>query len=364
VALLAGLLGAVVGTAVVLAATGGTATEQSQQAAGARPAPPPRAPTVEASGAESLGQVSAVAKAVLPTVVKVNVAGSGLFGGSSGNGSGVIYRSDANGAYIITNNHVAAQSDDLQVTFADGDTADADIVGTDRLSDLAVLRVNQSGLTAIQVGNSSSLQVGEVAVALGSPFGLQGTVTAGIVSALNRPLELNPPESEPFTLPNVIQTDAPINPGNSGGPLVNGEGKLIGINSAIATSGQTPSNAGVGFAIPVNTAVDVADKLIAEGSVEHPFLGIRGQDVSSELARRFGVEDGALIREVVPDSPAGSAGLQSDDVIVSFGGTDITAMDDLVGAVRQRNVGETVSVTFVRDGTERTTQATLADRDG
>jgi putative serine protease PepD len=145
---------------------------------------------------------------------------------------------------------------------------------------------------------------------------------------------------------------------------VNGEGKLIGINSAIATSGQTPSNAGVGFAIPVNTAVDVADKLIAEGSVEHPFLGIRGQDVSSELASRFGVEDGALIREVVPDSPAGSAGLQSDDVIVSFGGTDITAMDDLVGAVRQRNVGETVSVTFVRDGTERTTQATLADRDG
>jgi putative serine protease PepD len=307
---------------------------------------------------ESIDRVAAVAEAVLPAVVQVNIRGSGLVG-TAGNGSGVVYRDDG---HIITNNHVVAGADRLEVLFADGSRTDATIIGTDVDTDLAVIKVDQGGLTAITIGDSSRLRVGELAVALGSPFGLEGTVTSGVISSLNRQIRVGAPDGAALTLPNVIQTDAPINPGNSGGALVNGRGELIGINSAILTQGGTAANAGVGFAIPVNIATEIADQLIEQGFVQHPFLGVAGVDVNREIAGRLGVEDGAYIEQVVPGTPAADAGLREGDVIVEIAGESIGSMQDLIGAVLRQDVGDAVDITYIRDGQEQTTQATLTEK--
>ncbi|HWH33634.1 MAG TPA: PDZ domain-containing protein, partial [Egibacteraceae bacterium] len=204
-------------------------------------------------------------------------------------------------------------------------------------------------------------QVGELAVAVGSPFGLESTVTAGVISALNRPIQVTGAGGRPVVLPNVIQTDAAINPGNSGGALVNGNAELIGINSAILTAG-TAANAGVGFAIPVNTVVDIADELIDHGFVEHAYLGVAGLNVTPEVAERLGVDGGAYLQTVEPGGPAAEAGLRAGDVIVGFAGQDIGSMDELVIAVRNADVGQTVEVTYIRDGERATTRATLTEK--
>jgi putative serine protease PepD len=368
VALLAALLGALLGTGGSLLYLGDRIEEAARpQAAPVVTGEVP--PTIDdddgdgdgVGGADSgvvVDRVAAVAEAVLPTVVQVNIRGTGLIG-TAGNGSGVVYRTDG---HIITNNHVVAGADRLEVLFADGSRTDATIIGTDIDTDLAVIKVEQSGLTAITVGDSSRLRVGELAVALGSPFGLEGTVTAGVVSSLNRQIRVGAPDGASLTLPNVIQTDAPINPGNSGGALVNGNGELIGINSAILTQGGTAANAGVGFAIPVNIATEIADQLIEQGFVQHPFLGVAGIDVNRELAARLGVEDGAYIEQVVPGTPAADAGLADGDVIVEIAGEEIGSMQDLIGAVLRQEIGETVDITYIRDGQEHTTQATLTEK--
>jgi S1-C subfamily serine protease len=287
-------------------------------------------------------------------VVQIDIDGGGPVATSGGNGSGVIYRSDG---YIITNNHVVAQADEMEVVFADGTRAEGTLVGRDVLSDIAVIRVDREDLTAIRVGDSSQLRVGQLAVAIGSPFGLEGSVTAGVISALNRPISVG----QGIRLPNVIQTDAPINPGNSGGALVGADGRLIGINSAILTAGS-PANAGVGFAVPVSTAVDIAEELISSGSVIYPYLGVEGANVPSAAAQRLGVDRGALIERVPAGTPAAEGGLQADDVVTRFGEVEITTMDELIVAVRQADVGDVITVVYIRNGEERTTEVTLVER--
>ena len=352
VAAVAALIGSLGGAGAVLLAVRGV-LEPPVAAAPAEVVP---APVVRVSGQEVRDQVVAVAEAVRPTVVQVDVVGGS--GTGSGNGSGVVYRSDG---YIITNNHVVSTAGRLSVTFADGTSETARVVGTDRDSDLAVLKVDRSGLPAIAVRDEEELEVGELAVAVGSPFGLQGSVTRGIVSAVDRGVSVRAPDGVAVSLPGVVQTDASINPGNSGGPLVDGRGRLIGINSAILTSGTNTGNAGVGFAIPAVYAVSVADELIATGAVRHAFLGVSGGDLTPEVAQRVGVGQGAYIAGVTPDTPAAAASLREGDVILALGDTPVTSMAGLVTAVRQADVGDTVRVTYRRGGVDLTVDVTLSE---
>jgi putative serine protease PepD len=355
VALLSGLLGALVGSGLVaLVLRPATPTA-------ARSAPVAReilAPSLPAPADAPPERVAAIAAAVLPTVVQVDIDGVEQAHALTGNGSGVIYRSDG---FIITNNHVVAQANEIRVTFDNGDVKSAEIVGTDPINDLAVIKVDAVDLPAIQIGDMSSVQIGELAVAVGSPFGLPGSVTAGIISGLDRPLDITSPGGDPIRLVDVIQTDAPINPGNSGGALVGGDGRLIGINSAILTNGA-PSNAGVGFAIAADTVVRVADQLISSGVVRYSFLGIQGETISPADANRLQVDHGARVDRVEPGTPAEAAGLRTDDVIVEAAGAPIRTMDDLIGQLRQQDVGSRVSITFIRDGGPRSVDVVLAER--
>lgn len=354
VAVVAALLGSLGGAgAVLLALERGGLLEPPVAAVPQEVVP---APVVRVSGPEVADQVVAVAEAVRPTVVQVDIVGGS--GGGSGNGSGVVYRSDG---YIITNNHVVSAAGQLSVTFADGTSEPARVVGTDRESDLAVLKVDRSGLPAITVRADEELEVGELAVAVGSPFGLQGSVTRGIVSAVDRGVSVRAPDGAAVSLPGVVQTDASINPGNSGGPLVDGQGRLIGINSAILTSGTNTGSAGVGFAIPAAYAVSVADELLATGTVRHAFLGVSGGDLTAEVAERVGVERGAYVAGVTPGTPAAAAGLREGDVIVALGETPVTSIASLVTAVRQADVGDTVRVTYRRDGADQAVDVTLSE---
>lgn len=357
VAMISALVGALLGSGAMIAYTDSRA-EAPPTADVVRQDDEVFAPTIDANGDEGLDRVAAIAAAVVPTVVQVDVEGGGPLGDGTGNGSGVVYRSDG---HILTNNHVVEGADAVEVVLADGSRHDAEIIGTDPANDLAVLRVDRAGLPAIQIGDSSDLVIGELAVAVGSPFGLEGTVTSGVVSALNRDIPVGGPGGG-MTMFNVIQTDAPINPGNSGGPLVGKDARLIGINSAILTTGPTPANAGVGFAIPVNTAVAIADELIERGFVRHPLLGVQGSDLSEELAERLGVEEGAYVEAVQPDTPAAEAGLQSEDVIVGIDDAEIRSMTDLVMEIRDRAVGDQVTVTYIRGGAEETVEVTLIER--
>ena len=356
VALGASFLGAVLGGAIVaVVALDGdgddTVVERVQ-------APQPNPPQVTGSEADDPDRVATVAEAVLPSVVRIDVDGGPGALEASGNGSGLVYRSDG---LIVTNNHVVEPADDLSVLFADGSREDATVVGTDPLNDLAVVEVDRDELPVIPTANRDELRVGELAVAVGSPFGLEGSVTSGVISALDRGIDVRGPGGRALTLAEVVQTDAPINPGNSGGPLVDGEGRLIGINSAILTTGER-ANAGVGFAIPVDTVVGVADELIDEGFVRHPFIGIQGQTISPDEADDLGVDGGARVAEILPDTPAGDAGLAEGDVVIGLDGDEILTMEELVTTVLAYDVGDVVELRFVRDGEERTVEVELAER--
>jgi S1-C subfamily serine protease len=280
-----------------------------------------------------------------------------------GNGSGVVYRSDG---YVVTNNHVVAPAERVRVRFADGADEEAEVVGTDRESDLAVLRVDRTDLQPVRVGDSESLSVGELAVAVGSPFGLGGSVTSGIVSAVDRgPISVRAPDGGAVSLVGVVQTDAAINPGNSGGPLLNGDAELIGINSAILTdaTGTNAGNAGVGFAIPASLVVQVADELIASGEVRYAFLGVSGLPLSPELSARTGAEAGAYVEQVEPGTPAAEADIRSGDVIVALDGRPIDSMAALQEAIRAAEVGEEVAVTYRRGSSDTTVEVTLGERE-
>jgi putative serine protease PepD len=308
---------------------------------------------------------AAVAKAVGPSVVSIEIQ-------TSGAGSGVVIDAKGN---IITNNHVvegATGKGDIAVTLSDGRSYSATIVGTDPSTDLAVIRLESapSDLTPITLGNSDDLTVGAPVMAVGNPLGLSGTVTTGIISALDRPVTTGDSGSNsPFgggtttepVVTNAIQTSAAINPGNSGGALVDSAGRLIGINSSIAqlgaSSGQS-GNIGIGFAIPVNEAQSIAKQLIDKGSADHAFLGVSTRDTTTTdgSSKRAG----AGIAAVTDGTPAATAGLKVGDVVIALDGERVDSSTALIAQVRERTAGEKVTVTIVRDGKRQDLEVTLA----
>jgi S1-C subfamily serine protease len=280
--------------------------------------------------------------------------------------------------HLLTNAHVVEGAEDIEVKLGgeDGETLDAKVVGSDPSTDVALLEVNppEGGLQALELADSEGVSVGDPAVAIGNPFGLDNTATAGIVSGIQR--EISAPNG--FTISNAIQTDAPINPGNSGGPLLDAAGRVIGINSQIEAAGGQ-GNVGIGFAVPINTAKDVADQLLENGEVEHAFMGITGADVTPEIADVLNLssDHGALVQDVVPDGPADEAGIEGGsaevtiggqpitaggDVIVSVDGEDVSGMDDVIAAVNDKQPGDEVELTLSRKGSERDVTVDLGDR--
>ncbi len=279
--------------------------------------------------------------------------------------------------HIVTNDHVAQAAEGLLVTLADEHTVAAEVIGTDPGSDLAVLKIDVAPeeLTVADLGESAALRVGQRAIAIGNPFGLERTITTGVISYLGRTLSR---DDSSFQIAELIQTDAAINPGNSGGPLLDSQGKVIGVNTAIASDSGT--NAGVGFAIPVDIVKRVVPELIAEGSYRHPWMGVTGASISPEVVEAAGlsVDTGVLIFEVEPGSPAEGAGVQGGDrqimvsgipmlvggdILISINGVEVKRFDDVVNYLASHtSVGDVVTLTVVRDGSEVDLSLTLAER--
>ncbi len=307
----------------------------------------------------------AVASKAQPSVVNISLrqAGTDPFTGQqftqeAGNGSGVIIRPDG---YILTNNHVVEGASEVVVTYGNQDKV-ARVVGTDPQTDLAVIKIDGSGYPAAEIGTSKGLRVGQFVLAIGSPFGLDKTVTEGIISALQRSERAQRSRGTGVTTyTDLIQTDAAINPGNSGGALVDETGKLIGINTLIATDGQAQQSAGIGFAIPIDFARQVADQLIQSGKATHPYMGVSLQTVDEQLAQQLGMVQGggALVRFVDPGSPAESSGLKRGDVITRIGDRDIASTEDVFAAVREHKVGESVPFEVVRGEQTKSVDITL-----
>ena len=297
--------------------------------------------------------VAGTAQRVLPSVVSIQTRS--LTG--AGTGSGFFIDSDG---YILTNNHVissAAQSGgSIRVKLNDGRTFSAKVVGRDASYDLAVLKIAASGLKALQFGDSDLVAVGDSVIAIGSPLGLSGTVTTGIISAKNRPVTAGDSSSESSFI-NALQTDAAINPGNSGGPLVDSTGAVIGVNSAIASLGSDlrVGSIGLGFAIPINQARKTADQLIKNGVATYPVIGI-------SLDMNY-MGEGAQVatsgRGILPGSPAEKAGLRGGDIVIALDGKPINAPEELIVSVRSKNVGDVVTLTYKRNGVEKTVSITL-----
>ncbi len=270
-----------------------------------------------------------------------------------GQGSGVVVTSDG---YIVTNNHVIDNAEEIEVTLpGDRKSYRAEVVGTDPATDLALIKIDKSGIPAVTVGDSSQMKPGDTVLAIGNPFGLSQTVTTGIVSAIGR-------NSLGITgrngYENFIQTDASINPGNSGGALIDNQGRLIGINTAIFS--RSGGNNGIGFAIPVNLAVDIMDRLMSDGEVRRGFLGVTIGDVTEDLAQGFGVEPkGALVNEVNPDTPAEKAGIQPGDIIVKFNGRDVADVAALRFMVASTDPSKKVDVDVIRQGKTKTVAVEL-----
>jgi putative serine protease PepD len=313
------------------------------------------------------GSVEEVATSVLPSVVKINVSGSQ----GTGSGSGIILSADGE---ILTNNHVVEVAEGggrLSVSFSDGTSAEATIVGTDPLTDLAVIQAQDvSGLTAATIGRSGQLDVGENVVAIGSPFGLQATVTSGIVSALNRPVSVGESGGTDTTYP-AVQTDAAINPGNSGGPLVNMRGEVVGINSSIRTASSSMSSEGgsigLGFAIPIDNVLPIVDQLRGGETPTHARLGVSVTDATSN----DGLLSGAGVEEVNAGSAAEQAGLEQGDVITKVDDQVISDSESLVATIRGYRPGDQVTLTVVSGATgsgsggdTETVQVTLDSDEG
>ncbi len=333
----AGLAGYLVGRNVDNSAGSASATVVLPQAAAA-------------SQERPAGSISAIAAGTLPAVVSILAEGTT----ESGSGSGFIVRPNG---YILTNNHVVDLVSDggtLTVVFNDGDRADATVVGTSASYDLAVVKVDRRDLPTVTLGNSDDVEVGDTAIAIGAPLGLDGTVTTGIISALDRPVTAGQTSSE-LSYINAIQTDAAINPGNSGGPLLNAAGAVVGINSAIASlaTGGEASNIGLGFAIPINSAKRVAEELIATGHSRTPLMGV-------QLVMDY-TDGGAKVRSVNPGSPSEEAGLQPGDIIRSVNGRSIDDAVELVVEVRNHAPGDTLEIAYERGGKDLTATLVLVD---
>jgi putative serine protease PepD len=317
--------------------------------------------TTSSSGEVSVCNVTAVANEVTPSVVTISASGKG----GAGTGSGEVIES---AGYILTNNHViaiAANGGSVQVLFSDGQSDPATIVGRDPLTDLAVLKVNTSRkLAVIPMGSSSSVVVGQATVVIGAPLGLSGTVTSGIVSALDRTVQVPADENTTALLVGAIQTDASINPGNSGGAMVNCSGQLIGVPSAGATvpssSGESSGGSiGLGFAIPVDLAKTIADEIIATGSVTHAFFGLGTAPIPAAAAAQGGVPDGLFVQAVTPGGPAAQAGLRQGDIITKINGEAATDPVQLQELTLTKKPGDTVQLEYWRNGTTATATVTL-----
>jgi putative serine protease PepD len=390
--------GRIVGLIVAAALVGGAAGLGGTYAGlsmwgGSDGAPVAGPQTITVNDPENVNATTAIAAKVVPSVVTISASS----GNGGGTGSGVILSEDG---YVLTNTHVVTldgQAADARITAttSDGRVYDAEVVGTDPIYDLAVIKLQDaSGLTPIEVADSDDLNVGDETVAVGAPLGLSNTVTTGIVSALNRSISVasaavpdeaqgddetqQPGEESPFFFDfgegqqaagtgetisiAVIQTDAAINPGNSGGALVDSEGRLIGINVAIASAGGSSSgqsgNIGVGFAIPSSIAQRVADEIIEDGSATHGLLGATVQPASSVEGTDIA---GAYIGSVVPDGAAAQAGLQEGDIVTEFDGKPITNSVDLTAQVRALAAGSEATLTYVRDGESHTADVTLGE---
>jgi S1-C subfamily serine protease len=330
--LVIGLLGAVIGSGATLLVAGRGDSSSSN-------------PVVRVAEGSSKGRpltgVADVAKAVLPGVVRINVGGRTLPLGRMGTGSGVIFRSDG---YIITNDHLVSRGDEIEVTLSNGEKLGARLVGTASPSDdIAVIKIDRGDLTPATLGSTKDLSVGDLAVAVGSPFGLEGTVTAGVVSALHRNVNLGRTR---FT--DAIQTDAPINPGNSGGALANSRGEVIGINTAIVGFGLAE---GLGLAIPIEIAKGDAEQIIETGRAVRPFLGIAGESIPND--------GGARVQEALPGGGAAQAGLTEGDVIIEVEGTKVGSMEDVVSVLMRFKVGDKVTVVHKRGDETRTVEVEL-----
>ena len=337
----------------------------------AAPVPSP-SPRQDASGTDGSEQAAIeVYVKASPAVVHIRVINQD---GSQVSGSGFFF--DAEG-HAVTNEHVVADARDVTVTIADGSTFGARIVGTDADSDLAVIEteVPKDRVVVAELGDSSALKVGQRAIAIGNPFGLALTETAGIVSAVGRVL----PQGSGFSMPGMIQTDASINPGNSGGPLLDSKGRVIGVTTLIISG--SGSSSGVGFAIPVNTVKRVAPSLIRIGRYAHPWMGIQGYTITPELmnALKLPVERGTLVAVVTPGGPGEQAGLRGGkdgvsvpgypgpvtaggDIIVEADGQPILGMEDLISYLEQTSVGQEISLTVIREGERQTIRLTLGER--
>ena len=296
--------------------------------------------------------VSEVATRVKPSVVniQVTVQQQDAYGNSrqgEGVGSGIIFSTDG---YIITNNHVAGDATNIKVTLNNGKEYPAKLIGADVNTDIAVIKIDSKGLTPAVFTSIESIKVGELAIAVGSPFGLEQSVTVGVVSAVGRDV---PVSSESLPMVDLIQTDASINPGNSGGALVNSAGQVIGVNTMIySTSG---SSAGIGFAIPSNTAVNIATQIIKYGVAKIPFIGIEMGNNTTDIP-------GVLITSVVSGKPAELAGLKAGDIITEIGGTVIDSSYQLLAQLLRHNVGDSVAIKYYRNNTYSTVNVNLIEK--
>jgi putative serine protease PepD len=313
------------------------------------------------TGSAPAGEIEQVAQKLLPSVTQVNVAGAG----QAGSGTGIIISSDGE---ILTNNHVvesAADGGSITVAFNDGSNAKAEILGRDPVTDLAVIKADgKSGLQPATLGTSADLKVGQDVVAIGSPFGLESTVTSGIISALNRPVASSDGGGRDQTVFPAIQTDAAINPGNSGGPLVDLQGRVIGINSAIRSNGGLSADAGsigLGFAIPIDLAKNVSQQLVKGDKVQHARIGVT---VGPAIAQDDITAIGAEVKEVTKGSAGDDAGLEVGDIITAVNDTPIPSSNALVASIRGYQPGDTITLTYTRDGDERTTQVKLESDGG
>jgi S1-C subfamily serine protease len=309
--------------------------------------------------------VARVAYRLGPSAVQINVAGvqQTPYGTQEGEGigSGVIYRSDG---YIITNHHVVEGAREVDVSFADGTTERGKVVGTDPTTEIAVIEVNRDNLPAASFVEEQDPVVGQMTVAVGSPSGFESTVTSGVVSGVGRevPSEYTGGRQD-SALVDLIQTDAAISPGNSGGALANQDGEVMGINVAYLPPSETGA-VNIGFAIPSDTAISVADQLIESGEAVHPYLGVFLSDLTPEAARSFGspADSGALVERVEKGGPAADAGIERGDVITDAGSEEVRSSGDLLSALRDYQPGERVELTILRDGKDIQLGVRLGER--
>jgi S1-C subfamily serine protease len=300
---------------------------------------------------------------VRPSVVLIRGQREGLGGlpGAQGTGTGVVLDTEG---HILTNDHVVRGFDEVFITFADGTEVQGDVLGRDPGNDLAIVRARDAGelLRPAELGDSSQVKVGQPVVAIGNPFELEATMTAGIISGLNRTL---PSSANGRPIRGLIQTDAAVNPGNSGGPLLTLDGKVIGINTAVENPSGGNFFVGVGYAVPINTAKRFLPKLIAGETIAHPRLGISGDTVTARLVEQFDlkVDKGVLVADVARNSAADEAGLREGDVIVALDGQPIETFDQLADTIDAKEVGDEITVTVNRDGEELQLKATLRDWD-